>query len=107
MARVVNNTRTTVTNAQEYIRNQIRISNKKLQQSENLIKQLIDDGSFTTRTEIDAYKDKLIDDAKDATKKSVRMFRWIFAFLNITSIPSAFNDAQVDREDPDIRTHEE
>lgn len=105
MARKANTTKDLVLNAQAYIERQIHISNKALTDSERLIKELENAGNFT-QSNIDSFKADKIQEAKDASRNAVKMFRWMLGKLSITT-PTAFTDAQVDAEDENIRTVEE
>ncbi len=105
MVRVANSIKLTVMMANDYIIKQINLTDRKIQESEGLIKKLQDEGVFTTAN-ITSYKNKLIQDAKDAKKKQIKMERWLLNYLGITTIPTAYTDAQVDTENPAIRTHE-
>ena len=95
-------TRIMVHDAQRYIEDQINKSNNALRNSEREVKRLTNEGIFSA-TDINAYKQKLINDAKDATKNAIGMYRWLLSELNISPIPRAFTDADVDAIDPEIR----
>jgi len=106
MARIDNTTRITVRNAQAYIEDQVHLTNNKLREAEDLIKKLTNEGTFT-QADITTFKNKLLQDAKDAKKNQYKMERWLISFLNLGALPTAYTDVEVDAIDEDIRTHEE
>lgn len=96
MARVANPKRILVRNALAYIEQKIHEANQKL------VDELNQEGKFST-----AYVSGTDASAKTNVGESVKMFRWLLGYLNISPIPTAYTDAQVDAIDINIRTFDD
>ncbi len=105
MARINNNMRTIARNAMAYMENQIHTANKRLKMVDEFDRD--NPGHTFTTANVTTYKNKLKQDAKASVQNTTKMIRWLFSEFNITTIPSAYTDAEVDAIDADIRTHED
>ena len=105
MARVANTMRTIATRGMAYIEEQIHDANNKLGKVDTFDED--NPGHNFTSGNITSYKNSLKSTAKTDVMNAVKMFRFLFTTFNITTIPSAFTDTEVDAKDEDIRTHEE
>lgn len=78
-----------------YVENKIHSINNKFK----------DEKDTSGRLDI-TYQSGLNTSAKNDGKELVKMLRWLLKELGITTLPTAYTDAQVDAIDPSIRTVE-
>ncbi len=96
MARIQNPKRALIRNVLAYCEDQIHSINRHLTVEE------VDDPNYTQ-----SYRDGRDQAAKDDFKNLVKMFRYGITKLPIGALPAAFDDAEVDAIDPEIRTFDD
>ncbi len=76
------------------------ITDKGIASNKKIIE--MDDTRFSA-----AYLGTLAAGAKTDIQELTKMLRWLFTEFNITAVPAAYTDAQVDAIEEDIRTHDD
>ena len=64
-------------------------------------------GGFFNVNDVTAFKNSKKTDAQTHYANGIKTIRWILEQHNITQIPAAFNDAEIDTINEEIRTHEQ
>jgi len=104
MARVPNTMRDIAGEALEYIEDRFTDAKQLLEKIDGLNGQL--KGANFDPALVTTFKATLREDSKTNVVNATKMLRWLFTTFNITTIPPAFSDADVDAINADIRTTE-
>jgi len=105
MARLPNTTRFLVREALNYVTLNFNQANANLKKID-IFDEQTNLANFDSNQVTD-FKTALRNQAKSDVRDGVKMLRWMFTELGITTIPTAYTDAQVDAIDENIRTHDE
>jgi len=104
MARIANNLKTQILRANNYLKEKTIVVDNALKKLDEIDAELVPEGF--TAAKITAYKNKIRAEGTADFLKGAQMYQWMIDLINET-VPVPYTDAEVDAEDPDIRTFED